>query len=175
MLARTGHGSRTVLRLYKLGSGKGTGGEATFAIEHGVPGWHSQGITVAYERARGLRAVNQASTGFQVSVSKMVPADMDTALAALRAPARKKWLAGAEPALRRALDGALAAGAKGVVRFPKRIPRALHGNGRTSAVFEPKGMHERRRVQHQGVTPPGRGAAIAKFGRRLIPQGHLTP
>ena len=26
---------------------------------HGVPGWYAQGITVAYERARGVRAVNQ--------------------------------------------------------------------------------------------------------------------
>lgn len=42
--------------------------------QHGVPGWHAQGITVAYERARGLREMNQSCTGtFQVNVSKTVP------------------------------------------------------------------------------------------------------
>ena len=42
--------------------------------QHGVPGWHAQGITVAYERARGRRAVNQRSDGYYyVSVSKVLP------------------------------------------------------------------------------------------------------
>src|SRR5688572_12825597 len=27
--------------------------------DHNVPGWYAQGITVAYERARGVRALNQ--------------------------------------------------------------------------------------------------------------------
>jgi hypothetical protein len=53
-------------------------GELTHAAthlhaRHGVPGWHCQMITVAYERTRGLRASNQSCTGgFQVSVSKAV-------------------------------------------------------------------------------------------------------
>src|SRR5262245_14608272 len=46
--------------------------------DHGVPGWHAQGITVAYERARGLRAVNQRMDGrFEVGVSKVVAAPME--------------------------------------------------------------------------------------------------
>ena len=31
--------------------------------DHGVPGWYSQGITVAYERARGARLLNQRMSG----------------------------------------------------------------------------------------------------------------
>src|SRR3954470_3986785 len=31
--------------------------------DHGVPRWYCQGITVAYERARGARAVNQRRDG----------------------------------------------------------------------------------------------------------------
>ena len=43
--------------------------------EHGVPGWYCQGITVAYERARGARAQNQRCDGaFEVSVSKVMTA-----------------------------------------------------------------------------------------------------
>jgi hypothetical protein len=42
--------------------------------QHGVPGWHAQGITVAYERARGRRTLNQRSDGYYyVSVSKVLP------------------------------------------------------------------------------------------------------
>lgn len=76
--------------------------------EHGIPGWHAQGITVAYERAHGLRAMNQSCTGtFQVSVSKTVPAAVDEVVDALRsADRRTAWLQGADPALVHALDAA---------------------------------------------------------------------
>src|SRR5688572_18740818 len=123
VVARTGHGFDhwfAVLDAFGAAAKGHTAAARHLADDHGVPGWHSQGITVAYERARGLRAVNQAATGFQVAVSKMVPVDLDTALAALRAPARGKWLAGADRGLRGALEAALAEGAKGIVRGPKR-------------------------------------------------------
>ena len=143
VVAKTGHGYEhwfTVLDTFGAAAKGHTAAARHLANDHGVPGWHSQGITVAYERARGLRAVNQASTGFQVSVSKVVPADMDTALSALRAAARRKWLPGADPALRGALDAALAAGAKGVVRGPKRARvRYKWGTTNVELVFEPRG------------------------------------
>jgi hypothetical protein len=108
--------------------------------DHGVPGWHSQGITVAYERSRGLRAVNQAASGFQVTVSKMLPVNLERALSALRPTARKAWLAGADPALRRALDAALAKGARGLVRGPKRSRVRYKWDGSdVELVFEPRG------------------------------------
>ena len=51
--------------------------------EHGVEGWWPQGITVAYEQARGIRRPGQRQDGtFEASVSRTV--DLDTA-AALRA------------------------------------------------------------------------------------------
>jgi Domain of unknown function (DUF4287) len=51
--------------------------------EHGVDGWWSQGITVGYEQARGIRQPGQRQYGtFEASVSRTV--DLDTA-AALRA------------------------------------------------------------------------------------------
>jgi len=72
--------------------------------EHGIPGWHSQGITVAYERARGLREANQACTGkFQVTVSKTVPATVAEVVAALKTTA---WLQDADPGLAQALQAA---------------------------------------------------------------------
>jgi hypothetical protein len=38
--------------------------------EHGVPGWWAQGVTVAYEQARGLRAPGQRRGGqFEVDAS----------------------------------------------------------------------------------------------------------
>jgi len=143
VVEKTGHGFDHWFAVLDAFGAAAKGHTATarhLALEQGVPGWHAQGITVAYERARGLREVNQAAGGFQVAVSKMVPADMDTVLSALRGPERKKWLAGADPALRRALDAALAPGAKGVVRGPKRS-RVRYKWDATDVelVFEPRG------------------------------------
>ena len=78
------------------------------ALDHGVPGWHAQGITVNYERARGLRAANQATSGFQVSVSKTIAASVDDVMALLRNPRRRKaWLSGQDPELARALSAGI--------------------------------------------------------------------
>jgi hypothetical protein len=143
VVEKTGHGFDHWFALLDAFGAAAKGHTATarhLALEQGVPGWHAQGITVAYERARGLREVNQAAGGFQVAVSKMVPVDLDTALAALRGAERKKWLAGADPALRRALEGALAPGAKGLVRGPKRSRvRYKWDATHVELVFEPRG------------------------------------
>jgi uncharacterized protein YndB with AHSA1/START domain len=42
--------------------------------KHGVGDWWAQMVAVEYERARGLRAVNQKSDGFSVSVSRTITA-----------------------------------------------------------------------------------------------------
>jgi uncharacterized protein YndB with AHSA1/START domain len=39
---------------------------------HDVPGWWAQALTVGYERARGMRAINETTSGFEVSVSKTI-------------------------------------------------------------------------------------------------------
>jgi Domain of unknown function (DUF4287) len=65
--------------------------------EHGVPGWWAQGVTVGYERARGLRAPGQRRGGlFEVSASKTVAVPVDRLYQAFADPAvRERWLPGA--------------------------------------------------------------------------------
>lgn len=49
--------------------------------EHGVAGWWAQGITVAYEQARGIRLPGQQSDGsFAAGASKTVDEELPTAL-----------------------------------------------------------------------------------------------
>ena len=61
--------------------------------EQGVPGWWAQNVTVGYERARGMRARNQTSRGFEVSVQRTMRAPADRVSGAFtQAPARNRWL-----------------------------------------------------------------------------------
>lgn len=111
VLKKTGHGLDHwfgVLDAFGATAKGHTAMAAYLHKEHGIPGWHSQGITVAYERARGLREVNQACTGkFQVSVSKTVPATVAEVVEALKSADRRAvWLEGADPGLVQALDAA---------------------------------------------------------------------
>lgn len=86
--------------------------------DHSVPGWYAQGITVAYERARGVRAVNQRCDGeYEVSVSKVaVTTTADVVKALTTARGRKRWITGVDPALAKALArGVDAPSSKGFV------------------------------------------------------------
>lgn len=103
--------------------------------DHGVPGWHSQGITVAYERARGIRDLNQRCDGaYEVSVSKVVNATTQHIARALTEPAqRKRWTREVDPALVNALATALVKpGAKGVVVRPDNLGTLRYKWGETS-------------------------------------------
>jgi hypothetical protein len=111
VLKKTGYGlEHWFAVLDRFGAGaKGHTDAAEHLYEvHGVPGWHAQGITVAYERARGLRALNQSGTGrFQVSASKVVAAPVGEVADAFNdARRRKHWLAAADPELAEALTAA---------------------------------------------------------------------
>jgi hypothetical protein len=111
--ARTGHGLDHWFDLLdRFGAvEKGHTAAARYLRDaHGVDGWHSQGITVAYERARGLRAVNQRLDGrYEVSVSKTVAAEPPAVIAAFAAPRRRsQWLGRVTPAASKALAAALA-------------------------------------------------------------------
>lgn len=122
VLKKTGHGLDHwfgVLDAFGAATKGHTAAAAHLYDAHGVPGWHAQGITVAYERARGLREVNQTCTGkFQVSVSKTVPATVAEVADALRsADRRAAWLQGAEPGLVQALDAAFAGPKPREVKF----------------------------------------------------------
>jgi hypothetical protein len=86
--------------------------------DHGVPGWYCQGITVAYERARGARAVNQRCDGeYEVSASKVIKGSTADVIAALtHARRRARWVPKADPDLAKALAAAFdAPTSKGVV------------------------------------------------------------
>ena len=68
---------------------------------HHVGGWYAQGITVAYERARGVRAINQRCDGeYEVSVSKVVAADTTEVIKAFtEARQRRRWVEGVDARL----------------------------------------------------------------------------
>jgi uncharacterized protein YndB with AHSA1/START domain len=60
---------------------------------HGIPGWWTQNITVAYERARGRRRPGQMADGFSVSVTRTITVDPVRALEAFtNAELRARWL-----------------------------------------------------------------------------------
>lgn len=77
--------------------------------DHHVPGWYAQGITVTYERARGVRAVNQRVDGtYEMSASKVidaVTADIVNTISSKRR--RGSWLIDVDPDLAKALTTAL--------------------------------------------------------------------
>jgi hypothetical protein len=65
--------------------------------EHGVDGWYSQAITVAYERARGLRAPGEKADGFAAGASKTVAVPVTRLFDAFENEnVRERWLPGAE-------------------------------------------------------------------------------
>jgi hypothetical protein len=75
----------------------------------GVPGWWTQSITVAYERARGMRARHQMRDGYSVSVTRTVNVDPKRALDAFtNTSLRDRWLPDA-PMRQRPTRAALAA------------------------------------------------------------------
>lgn len=101
----------------------------------GVDGWYSQGITVAYERARGLRAVNQRADGvLEVSASKVVAGSPADVAAAISRPRRRAaWIPAADPALAAALAAALTSPAsKGFVLRADGLGRYRYRWGATA-------------------------------------------
>jgi hypothetical protein len=74
--------------------------------EHGVAGWWAQNVTVAYERARGIRVLHQDPAGFSISVSKTIAASADRVSDAFTdASLRSAWLPDAPIRLRRSTRG----------------------------------------------------------------------
>ncbi len=94
--------------------------------DHKVDGWYAQGITVSYERARGVRAMNQRCDGaFEVSASKVVTASSKQLVKAFRdARERERWIGDADPKIAAALAKGLAdKKSSGVVVRPDGLVR----------------------------------------------------
>jgi uncharacterized protein YndB with AHSA1/START domain len=80
-------------------------GIVALVAEHGVGDWWSQQVAVGYEQARGKREPNQASDGFQVSVSKTIAAPAPRLFAAFMEPTlRDRWLSGSPIEVRSSKD-----------------------------------------------------------------------
>jgi len=61
--------------------------------EHGIGGWWAQSVTVGYERARGMRAMHERPSGFEVSASKTISASAEQITDAFSdASLRERWL-----------------------------------------------------------------------------------
>ena len=75
------------------------------ADEQGIDGWSAQSVTVAYERARGGRAVGQRADGFSITASKTVAVPVERLYNAfLDESLRAAWLPDAELRLRTASE-----------------------------------------------------------------------
>jgi hypothetical protein len=61
--------------------------------ELGVGGWWAQSVTVGYERARGMRGVNERPDGFSATVSKTFPVPVERLhRMVVDARQRRRWL-----------------------------------------------------------------------------------
>jgi uncharacterized protein YndB with AHSA1/START domain len=97
------------------------------AAEFGISGWWAQGVTVGFERARGLRARHERPSGFSVSVTKTVNVPVERLYDAFgNARERKAWL---EHAVRvssgtppRTINFPWGDGSRVAVRFEPRGP-----------------------------------------------------
>jgi hypothetical protein len=101
---------------------------------HGVEGWYAQGITVAYERARGVRGANQRCDGaYEVSVSKVMTGDARRVIETISDPRTRRRFTGVDGALVEALFNALDSGSsKGFVVRPDGLGRFRYKWGETT-------------------------------------------
>jgi hypothetical protein len=121
--------------------------------EYGVPGWYCQGITVAYERARGVRAMNQrCDGGYEVSVSKVMAAKPVEIIKALKSG--RTWTDGVDAGLLKALASAIEnKKSKGFVIRPDGQARFRYKWDATTVQFNmyPKGAKTSFVVQHMDL------------------------
>ena len=177
VVKKTGHGYDhwfAILDAFGAPARGHTASAAHLYNDHGVPGWHCQMIAVEYERARGLRAMNQSCAGdFQVNITKAVDVPASEAIDAISSARRRAaWLKHADPSLVRGLEAALRGpdarrfkvrkSAAGVLRYPwngatVEIAVIATPNGRTTVVASctklagPEEVGERRAQWRQAL------------------------
>ena len=127
---------------------------------HGVDGWYAQGITVAFERARGVREVNQRCDGaYEVSVSKTVAGDAAAVARALEDAQVRAKLKTPDDTLVPALAAALAAPkSKGFVIRPDGLGRFRYKWGDTTVQFYVVPKPGKVSVTVTNMNLPGSGA-----------------
>ena len=131
---------------------------------HGVEGWYAQGITVAYERERGVRAVNQRCDGaFEVSVSKTVTGGTTSVIRALTNARQRAKLKVSDASLVSALAAGLdSPKSKGFVVRPDGLGRFRYKWGDTT-------------VQFYLVPKPGKKVAITVSNMNLAGADMVEP
>jgi hypothetical protein len=68
---------------------------------YGIDGWWAQGVTVGYERARGMRSMHERPDGFSMNASKTFAVPLERLFSALvEEDERAQWLDGIELRLR---------------------------------------------------------------------------
>ena len=159
-IEKTGHGLEYwfgVLDKFRAVEERHTKSAAHLYTDHGVPGWYCQGITVAYERARGLRGMNQRCDGaYEVSVSKIMAAKPPQIIKALRDA--RPWSDGVDADLVKALAAALKdKKSKGFVIRPDGQARFRYKWEGTTVQFNmyPKGAKTSFVVQHMNLAGAG--------------------
>ncbi len=91
--------------------------------EYGIGGWWAQSVTVAYERARGMRAMRQRPDGYAVSVSRTINTSPDRIADAMTdAALRARWID--DPLLR---PGALRGRRSGTFDWDEPPSRVAYG------------------------------------------------
>ena len=126
--------------------------------EHGVPPWWTQTVTNGYERARGIRAKHQQSTGFTIYASKTISVPLDSLFHAfLDERTWGQWLTDGSMSLRTSQPGKLA-------RF-----NWGEGPSRLLVTFEQKGPAKATvHVAHERLPDADAGeAAKAAWKQRL--------
>jgi Domain of unknown function (DUF4287) len=127
--------------------------------EHGVGGWWAQGVTVAYEQARGLRDPGQRRGGlYEVSATKTVNVPVERLYEAFADPAvRERWLPGASFEVRTAR--------------PTRSIRANWDDGSTRLLiaFTARGPAKSQvAVTHERVPDAGTADKLKTFWRERV-------
>ena len=137
---------------------------------HGMDGWWAQGVTIAYEQARGLRVPGQRADGtFEAGVTKQVRAPLDAVYAALVDPVlRFGWLdsalAAMHPGIRLEVVGETAGKS---VRW-RWFDDAEDDGRRVVATVSRAGDAVRVAITHTGLPDSGRVPELKELWRERL-------
>ena len=123
----------------------------------GVSGWWQQTITVAYERARGLRRKYETTTGFNAGGSKTVAAPISDVFDAWVDSARQSvWLGAPPPEVRTALP-------------PRSLRLTWHDGTRVNVGFSAKGANKAQiAVSHERLPNARAAEKYRKFWKEAL-------